>query len=615
MCGIVAAIVNAACARASRGVVPFLVEGLKQLEYRGYDSTGLVVNHEGCLHRERGTSRVHELEQQVVNLPNSACGIAHTRWATHGAPNVDNAHPHISGKLALVHNGIIENYLELGGQLREQGFTFSSDTDSEVIVHLIQSIMQDTPDLLDAVCEAVKRLKGAFAFAVMHADEPLRIVLACEAAPLLLGIAPDGTYAASDVAGLITRTRRIVYLENGDIAEIRPDRWQVVDENHIPQQRAITNSQVDIQSLNLGHYQHFMQKEIFEQVEALGNTLEIVGAAHDVQPWFFGADARHILERVGSVCILACGTSYYAGMVARYWIESMTGIPCRVEIASEYRYRKPARLYKPLIIAISQSGETADTLAALHYARVQGEQETLAICNVPESSIMRACSLKFITRAGIEIGVASTKAFTTQLVALYMLSLVLAKLNARLTLESEQIALRHLRHLPLAAQKVLELEKDITRFAEKLASHQHALFLGRGAHFPIALEGALKLKEISYIHAEGYPAGELKHGPLALVDADMPVIAIAPNDELLHKLHSNLQEVRARGSHLYIFADSDTRYTSADDMSVISLPEYYGDLSPILHVIPLQLMAYHVALIRGTDIDKPRNLAKSVTVE
>jgi len=610
MCGIVAA-------AATDNVVPVLIEGLKKLEYRGYDSAGLAVLGEKGLERRRALGRVAELCARSGGL-SARTGIAHTRWATHGAPAEHNAHPHISGGLAVVHNGIIENYEALKAELQALGYVFTSETDTETIAHLIAHCLETQPDLAEAVRLACRRLKGAYAIAVIAAAEPGRVVLAREGSPLLLGVGERGHYAASDAAALLQVTRQMIYLENGDLADLRPDSLMICRiDGGARVSRPVVVSQLSADAVELGRFRHYMQKEIFEQPEALANTLEMLGGAQSLQPGLFGADAARLLEEVDAVLILACGTSYHAGMVARYWIESLARLPVMVEFASEYRYRESVPNPRQLVLAISQSGETADTLAALRHARELGQPITLAICNVPESAIVRESVLRFITRAGPEIGVASTKAFTTQLAALFLLTLVLAKLRGRLSEADEAGHLQALRHLPLAVQKVLALEPEIAAWARHFANKQHALFLGRGLHYPIALEGALKLKEISYIHAEAYPAGELKHGPLALVDKDMPVIAVAPNDHLLEKLKSNLQEVRARGGELYVFTDQGAPLSAAaaDGVHVLALPEHYGLLSPILHVLPLQLLAYHAALIKGTDVDKPRNLAKSVTVE
>jgi len=611
MCGIVAA-----AEKNGRNIVSILIEGLKKLEYRGYDSAGLAVVSGSEVQRLRSVGRVAELEAQAqATAISAATGIAHTRWATHGVPSERNAHPHISGGLAIVHNGIIENFEEIKTELLALGYAFNSDTDTEVVAHLIENLLKTEVSLLAAVCKAVQRLKGAYAIAVVRASEPERVVVARDGAPLLLGIGDEGHYAASDASALLQVTRRMVYLENDDIAELTADAWRVLRADGSPVERPVALSQLSADAVELGRFRHYMQKEIFEQPDALANTLEMAGAAKSVQPGLFGADAAALLKDVDSVLILACGTSYHSGLVARYWLEAIAGVPTTVEIASEYRYRVSVHNPKQLVVAISQSGETADTGAALRYAKENGQQITLAICNVPESAIVRDCALRFITRAGPEIGVASTKAFTTQLAALFLLTLVLAKQKGNLSAEAEQTHLTALRHLPAAVQQVMVLESAIKEWAQRFADKHHALFLGRGHHYPIALEGALKLKEISYIHAEGYPAGELKHGPLALVDKNMPVIAVAPNDALLEKLKSNIQEVKARGGELYVFTDADSSIAEEPGLHVLRLPEHYGALSPVLHVVPLQLLSYHVALVKGTDVDKPRNLAKSVTVE
>jgi glucosamine--fructose-6-phosphate aminotransferase (isomerizing) len=609
MCGIVAAV-------ADRNIVPVLLEGLRKLEYRGYDSAGLALIDAGSLQRLRAVGRVAELTAQAEATQAAGhTGIAHTRWATHGVPCERNAHPHVSGGLAVVHNGIIENHEALRASLKAAGYEFTSDTDTEVVAHLVARELQTGGDLFDAVRAALTQLEGAYAIAVLREADPTRIIVAREGSPLLLGLADDGTYAASDAAALLQVTRRMVYLENGDCAELTRSGCRITRVDGTPVARPETESQLSADAVELGQYRHYMQKEIFEQPVALSNTLEMLGTARSIQPGLLGANAEALLADAGQVLIIACGTSYHAGLVARYWLEAIAGIPCTVEVASEYRYRDSVPDPRTLVVAISQSGETADTLAALQHAKALGMQRTLAVCNVPESSLVRETALRFITRAGPEIGVASTKAFTTQLAALYLLTLVLAKLRGRLPAEQESAELRALRHLPVAVGKALELEPRIKAWSERFAMKQHALFLGRGRHYPIALEGALKLKEISYIHAEAYPAGELKHGPLALVDKEMPVIAVAPNDALIEKLKSNLQEVRARGGELYVFADADSEMSESDGVHVLHLPEHYGALSALLHVVPLQLLAYHVALVRGTDVDKPRNLAKSVTVE
>jgi glucosamine--fructose-6-phosphate aminotransferase (isomerizing) len=607
MCGIVAA-------AAESNIVPVLVEGLKKLEYRGYDSAGLAVVQADHIERVRSVGRVAELEKASAST-DSQTGIAHTRWATHGVPSERNAHPHISGSIAVVHNGIIENYESLRQQLTAQGYVFTSDTDTETIAHLVDLTLKTEPDLFLAVQTACRKLVGAYAIAVIDHRQPGRIIVSREGSPLLLGLSDHGNYAASDASALLQVTRNMVYLENGDIAELTASGVRIETLAGETVDRPVHVSELSAAAVELGTFRHYMQKEIFEQPQALANTLEIVGGSKSIQPGMFGAEAAQLLADVDHILILACGTSAHSGMTARYWLEAVAGIPCTVEIASEYRYRTSVANPRQLVVAISQSGETADTLAALRHAKSLGQMKTLAICNVPESAIVRESALRFITRAGPEIGVASTKAFTTQLAALFLLTLVVAKVRNRLSAEQESTYIDQLRHLPVAVNKVLELETDIEIWARRFADKQHALFLGRGRHYPIALEGALKLKEISYIHAEAYPAGELKHGPLALVDANMPVISVAPADDLLEKLKSNLQEVRARGGELYVFADADSDIPPSEGVHMLRLPEHYGLLSPILHVIPLQLLSYHAALVKGTDVDKPRNLAKSVTVE
>jgi len=609
MCGIVGYVGN-------KQVVPLIIDGLRKLEYRGYDSAGLAVIN-GGMHRLRSVGRVSSLTDLAQQAHVSgALGIAHTRWATHGAPTERNAHPHTSlDGLAIVHNGIIENHEAIRKELTSQGYRFDSDTDTEVVAHLIHHHLKQTNDLLQATHRAVQQLTGAYAIAVVSASKPDRLTVARVGAPLLLGLGKEENFAASDASALLQVTRDIVYLEEGDVAEITTEGVRILDRSGTVADRAVHESSLSADAVELGPYQHYMQKEIFEQPGAVAATLEMVTGAQSIVPQLFGVDAEQLLRNTDRVLIIACGTSYHAGLVARYWIESLAGLPCNVEIASEYRYRDSVPHPNALVITISQSGETADTIAALQHARALGQEQTLAICNVAESTLIRQARMRFLTRAGPEIGVASTKAFTTQLGALYLLTLVLGKLRGRLSGANEQDCLRSLRHLPSALLHVLELEPQIAAWAQRFAQKQHALFLGRGMHYPIALEGALKLKEISYIHAEAYPAGELKHGPLALVDSDMPVIAIAPNDALLEKLKSNLQEVRARGGELYVFADADSHVQEGEGLHVIRLTENRGFLSPILHVVPLQLLAYHAALVRGTDVDKPRNLAKSVTVE
>lgn len=610
MCGIVAA-------ASYRDVVPMLLEGLRRLEYRGYDSCGVATLDQGVLKRARTVSRVHELVERVgEDGVKGTVGIAHTRWATHGAPEVCNAHPHISrNRIALVHNGIIENHEEIRHELQAKSYEFTSQTDTEVIAHLIND--NDDGDLLKAVMTAVTRLRGSYAIAVIAADEPDRVIAARQGSPMVVGVGDGENFIASDAMAVGGTTDRIVYVHEGDVVDIRPDAWQVYERTEagefISADREVKVVHAYAGAVELGPYRHFMQKEIFEQPRAVGDTLEGVAA---FSPTLFGTDAEGIFRNTQRLLFLACGTSYYAALTAKYWIEEIAGIPCDVEIASEYRYRVSVPDPRTLVVTISQSGETADTLAALRHARDElGMSQTLTICNVATSAMVNESRLAYITRAGVEIGVASTKAFTTQLTALYLLACTLAKLNGRLTKEDEETELKRLRHLPAAMSAVLALEPQIIAWAESFAAKQHALFLGRGVHYPIALEGALKLKEISYIHAEAYPAGELKHGPLALVDHDMPVVTVAPNDRLLEKLKSNMQEVRARGGELYVCADGDSVIESSKGMHVIRMPENYGRFSPILHVVPLQLLAYHTALSRGTDVDKPRNLAKSVTVE
>ena len=637
MCGIVGAVSN-------RNIVPILLEGLKRLEYRGYDSCGVAVHQGGELRRARSTSRVAELELSVAaDGIQATTGIAHTRWATHGAPAVHNAHPHfssgpgpapaakdaakdtakeaakeaVSGRIALVHNGIIENHDELRAELRQRGYVFTSQTDTEVIAHLVHS--QYDGDLLDAVQRSLPRLRGAYAIAVFCRDEPLRVVGARQGSPLVLGVGEQGAgenFLASDAMALAGVTNQIVYLEEGDVVDLQLGRYWIsspdTNGRYSPAQRTVCTVNAHSGAAELGPYRHYMQKEIFEQPRALADTLEGV---EGVSPELFGNGAHRIFKDIDRVLILACGTSFYSGSTARYWLESIAGIPTTVEVASEYRYRDSVPDPKTLVVTISQSGETADTLAALKHARSLGMKHTLTICNVATSAMVRECELAYITRAGVEIGVASTKAFTTQLAGLYLLTLALAQVRGRLSEAQEAAELKALRHLPVALQSVLALEPQIIAWSEDFARKENALFLGRGLHYPIAMEGALKLKEISYIHAEAYPAGELKHGPLALVTDQMPVVTVAPNDALLEKLKSNLQEVRARGGQLYVFADGDTRIESEPGVHVIRMPEHYGALSPILHVVPLQLLAYHTACARGTDVDKPRNLAKSVTVE
>ncbi len=627
MCGIVGAV-------SRRNIVPVLVQGLQRLEYRGYDSCGVAV-HRGAavdgapaqagLQRARSTARVAELQQQVdQDGLASGTGIAHTRWATHGAPAVHNAHPHFShgpgeqaqarpARVALVHNGIIENHDELRAELQGRGYVFESQTDTEVIAHLVDSLYDG--DLFQAVRAATARLHGAYAIAVFHKDEPNRVVGARAGSPLVLGVGDGEYFLASDAMALAGVTDQICYLAEGDLVDLQLGRYWICDaagQALGPEQRPVKTVQAHSGAVELGPYRHYMQKEIFEQPRALADTLEGVEA---IVPELFGDGAYRVFKEIDKILILACGTSYYSGCTAKYWLESIAKVPTQVEIASEYRYRDSVPDPRTLVVTISQSGETADTLAALRHAQSLGMTHTLTICNVSTSAMVRECELAYVTRAGVEIGVASTKAFTTQLAGLFLLTLALAQVKDRLSEEQEAAYLKALRHLPVALQAVLALEPQLISWAQDFASKENALFLGRGLHYPVAQEGALKLKEITYIHAEAYAAGELKHGPLALVTSAMPVVTVAPNDALLEKLKSNMQEVRARGGVLYVLADGDTRIESSEGVHVIRMPEHYGALSPILHVVPLQLLSYHTACARGTDVDKPRNLAKSVTVE
>ncbi len=612
MCGIVGSV-------SHRNIVPVLVEGLRRLEYRGYDSCGVAIAHGGELDRARTVARVADLDAQIRDSGLSGTtGIAHTRWATHGKPDTVNAHPHFSGEtIALVHNGIIENYETLREELRAVGYGFESQTDTEVVAHLVHQAYtypssKTRDNLFASVRAVVKRLKGAYAIAVFAKDQPERVVGARAGSPLVVALGQDESFLASDALAVAGTTNRIVYLEEGDVVEITRDGCTIVDVNDAPVEREVREVESHSAAVELGPYRHFMQKEIFEQPRALGDTVDGI---EGFGPELFGAGAAAAFREIDSVLILACGTSYYSGCTAKYWLEAFARIPTQVEVASEYRYRATVPNPRALVIVISQSGETADTLAALRHARSLGHKHTLAICNVGTSAMVRETELCMLTRAGTEIGVASTKAFTTQLAALYILTMTLAKQRGLLSEEDEVKGVAQLRHLPSALHAVLALEPQIIAWADEFARKENALFLGRGMHYPIALEGALKLKEISYIHAEAYPAGELKHGPLALVTDQMPVVTVAPNDALLEKLKSNIQEVRARGGQLYVFADADSQIQSSEGIHVIRMPEHYGALSPLLHVVPLQLLAYHTACARGTDVDKPRNLAKSVTVE
>ncbi len=607
MCGIVGAV-------ARRNVVPILIEGLERLEYRGYDSAGVAVIN-GTLHRLRSCGRVSSLRRLVEDQKlEGQIGIGHTRWATHGAPSERNAHPHVSGGVSVVHNGIIENHAEVRAALEARGYVFTSDTDTEVIAHLVNDFFAQSRNLFAAVQSAVRELRGAYAIAVIHLEDKERLVVARMGAPLLLGIGEGENYAASDMSALLQVTRQMIYLEEGDCAEVTLKQVRIVDAQGHEVQRPLQVSQLQADALELGSFRHDMQKEIFEQPAAVEATLDWISRGQGFAPEIFGFQGKEVFQEIDSALILACGTSYHAGVVARYWLESVAGIPTNVEIASEYRYRETVPNPKSLVIVISQSGETADTIAALQHARRLGHAHSLAICNVPESSLVRAATLRFLTRAGPEIGVASTKAFTCQLTALLVLAATLSKVKSRLSEDKEQELLEALRALPAAIAAALRTEPEIQGWAEKFSGCEHALFLGRGVHYPVAMEGALKLKEISYIHAEAYAAGELKHGPLALVDEHMPVIAIAPKDALLEKLKSNLQEVRARGGELYVLA-ADEAAVNAEGVHVIRMKEFPGVLSPIVSTVPLQLLAYHAALLRGNDVDKPRNLAKSVTVE
>jgi glucosamine--fructose-6-phosphate aminotransferase (isomerizing) len=610
MCGIVGA-------ASHRNIVEVLVEGLRRLEYRGYDSCGFaVINGDDAKHpikRARTTARVSELAEQSQDFTGTI-GIAHTRWATHGKPDTQNAHPHISNDLiAVVHNGIIENYENLRTELKAAGYIFTSETDTEVIAHLIhqQYVGSGQKDIAQSVRAVLPKLHGAYAIGVIAQDKPSTLVGARAGSPLVVALGEHENFLASDALALAGRASLMMYLEEGDVAILNADSVQVIDQSGKSVQRDRKPMPAQADSVDLGPYQHYMQKEIFEQPRAIGDTLANIAS---FGPELFNANPDD-WQKFDQILILACGTSYYSACVAKYWLEDIASIPTQVEIASEYRYRTTVSNPKTLIVVVSQSGETADTLAALRHAKALGHPYTLAICNVASSAMVRETNWHFLTKAGTEIGVASTKAFTTQLLALYLLAVSLAKRAGKISTEKEKELLRDLRHLPKALHAVLALEPQIIAWSTIFSKCENALFLGRGLHYPIALEGALKLKEISYIHAEAYPAGELKHGPLALVTDKMPVVTVAPNDVLLEKLKSNMQEVKARGGKLYVFADQDTNIVSAEGINVIRLPEHYGNLSPILHVVPLQLLAYHTACALGTDVDKPRNLAKSVTVE
>ncbi len=610
MCGIVGAV-------AGRDVVPILLEGLRRLEYRGYDSAGIaILDKDRCLRRVRAKGKVVNLEKEMAGGLHGHTGIAHTRWATHGVPSQKNAHPHICENIvAVVHNGIIENYKVLREQQGTTGYRFTSQTDTEVIAHQIHHYLaREGQDLVMAVKNAVIDLDGAYALGVVSSEEPGRLVAARRGSPLVIGVGIGEYFIASDVAALLPVTQRFIFLDDGDIADIRRGSLSIIDASGKQVERPIRESELRADSVERGAYRHYMLKEIFEQPRAIAETLEGRISNGRVLEQAFGADAEKIFDDVQGVHIIACGTSYHAGLIGRHWLESLVGIPCSVEVASEFRYRKPVVRNNSLIVTLSQSGETADTLAALKEAKRLGFGHSLSICNVAESSLVRESDLVFLTRAGPEIGVASTKAFTTQLVALMLLVIVLGRRNG-LTAEDERGLVNELERVPGKVEHVLNMDHAIEKISEQFADIHNALFLGRGAQYPVAMEGALKLKEISYIHAEAYPAGELKHGPLALVDADMPVIAVAPNNELLEKLKSNLQEVRARGGKLIVFAGEDSDMQGSEDVQVLEIAPVEDAISPIIYTIPLQLLSYHVAVLKGTDVDQPRNLAKSVTVE
>ena len=610
MCGIVGAV-------AQRDVAEILINGLHRLEYRGYDSAGVaVVNENYELQRVRCLGKVKALDEAVSEKPLiGGTGIAHTRWATHGEPSETNAHPHVSGTFAVVHNGIIENHEELRALLKSRGYVFLSQTDTEVIAHLVEWEMRSTDSLLEAVKKAVKQLTGAYGMVVMDSRYPEHLVAARSGSPLVIGLGIGENFLASDQLALLSVTRRFIFLEEGDIAEITRRTVDIYDTYGNKVEREIHESNLENDAVEKGKFRHFMQKEIYEQPTALINTMEGRLNRENVIVDSIGNGAKDILEKVEHIQIVACGTSYNAGMVARYWFESLAGVSCDVEIASEFRYRKFVTRPNSLLITLSQSGETADTLAALRLAKEKGYMAALTICNVAGSSLVRESDLAFMTRAGVEVGVASTKAFTTQLAALLMLVTALGKVKGHISAEKEQEIIKAMQSLPAEIEKALAFDTEIEALAEDFAEKHHALFLGRGAFYPIAVEASLKLKEISYIHAEAYAAGELKHGPLALIDADMPVIVVAPNNELLEKVKSNIEEVRARGGQLYVFADKEAGFTPSEGMKIITMPKVNDIVAPIFYTIPMQLLSYHVALIKGTDVDQPRNLAKSVTVE
>ena len=609
MCGIVGGI-------AQRNIVPILLEGLKRLEYRGYDSAGLAVINDGTIYRKREVGKVKGLEDLLqLDSVFGNIGIAHTRWATHGKPSTANAHPHLSrDKVAVVHNGIIENHEQLRTSLKESGYVFTSETDTEVIVHQIYQAMESIDGFLEAIKQAIKSLEGAYALGIMSTVEPDTLIVCRKGSPLVIGVGIGEYFIASDVAALLPVTQRFIFLEDGDIASISIDNLVIYNSDGEVVTRAIKESQLTADSVDKGDYRHYMLKEIYEQPFAISQTLEGRFINNRLEESAFGHNASEVFDNIKSVQILACGTSYHAGLVARYWFEKLARVPCQIEVASEFRYRHPVLLPDTLIVTISQSGETADTLAALQEAKKLGAKYSLAICNVPESSLVRESDLVLMTRAGPEIGVASTKAFTTQLATLMLLVMAIGR-RFEMTEQVEQKITSELFRLPSNIEKVLQLNEEIKVLAEQFSEKQHALFLGRGSHYPIAMEGALKLKEISYIHAEAYPAGELKHGPLALIDADMPVITVAPNNSLLEKLKSNIQEVSARGGQLIVFMDETLATTSDDNVQIVKMPQVENEISPIIYTIPLQLLSYHVAVLKGTDVDQPRNLAKSVTVE
>ena len=609
MCGIVGGI-------AQRNVVPILIEGLKRLEYRGYDSAGLAVIADRIIHRHREIGKVKGLEDLLVADPCSGnIGIAHTRWATHGKPSTQNAHPHIcNNKVAVVHNGIIENHQALRNTQKAQGYKFTSETDTEVIAHQIYQELESTDSLLQAVKNTIQHLEGAYALGVISKDEENTLITCRKGSPLVIGVGIGEYFIASDVAALLPVTQRFIFLEEGDVAELKINSLIIYDQHDQVVDRPVKESSLKADAVDKGEYRHYMLKEIYEQPNAIAETLEGRFIADKLQDYAFGHNAAEIFDKIKAVQILACGTSFHSGLVAEYWFEKLARVPCRVEVASEFRYRKPVLSEDTLVVTISQSGETADTLAALAEAKRLGAKYSLSICNVPESSLVRESDLVLMTRAGPEIGVASTKAFTTQLVSLMLLVMAVGRRFA-LTAETEQEITSELFKLPRIIEDVLQIDTEIKTLSEQFAEKNHALFLGRGTHYPIAMEGALKLKEISYIHAEAYPAGELKHGPLALIDAEMPVVTVAPNNSLLEKLKSNIQEVSARGGQLIVFLDESISTEADDNVQIVRIPKVNNLIAPIVYVIPLQLLAYHVAILKGTDVDQPRNLAKSVTVE